>query len=196
LTTPQKQRQKREKKKSLPPNYSQNLTKVDLHRYDESWEREALEVLPHFYGSSRPLAQSLLSEIVLQPQNRVLDLRQAGDFHAWHLPGSLNVPLSSVGPHTPSPFSDPALLEAQWVELEKIFKDDVLVSDLGRHHVLVVCYDGDSARVATSVLRAKGVEADSVRGGHRALQMYEIGNESLVSTKVPLRTTSVAVPLE
>jgi hypothetical protein len=33
---------------------------------------------------------------------------------------------------------------------------------------------GDSARVATSVLRAKGLEADSVRGGHRALRMYGI----------------------
>lgn len=158
-----------------------------------------MEVLPQFYGSPRSLAQSPLSEIVLKPQNRVLDLRQKDDFHAWHLPGSVNLPLSSVGPHSPSPFSDPGVLEAQWVELEKIFKDDVLVSDLGRHHVLVVCYDGDSARVATSVLRAKGLEADSVRGGHRALRMYGIGSENPISTtKGPLgATVSVAaVPLE
>lgn len=111
----------------------------------------------------------------------------------------MNLPLSSVGPHSPSPFSDPGVLEAQWVELEKIFKDDVLVSDLGRHHVLVVCYDGDSARVATSVLRAKGLEADSVRGGHRALRMYGIGSESPISTtKGPIGATVsiAAVPLE
>lgn len=111
----------------------------------------------------------------------------------------MNLPLSSVGPQTPSPFSDPGVLEAQWVELEKIFKDDVLVSDLGRHHVLVVCYNGDSARVATSVLRAKGLEADSVRGGHRALRMYEIGSERPISTvKGPITATVsvAAVPLE
>ncbi|KAJ5824364.1 hypothetical protein N7447_006704 [Penicillium robsamsonii] len=181
------------------PIRNECLTKVDLHRYDESWERDALEVLPQFYGSPRSLAQSLLSEIALKPQNRVVDLRQTDDFYTWHLPGSMNLPLCSVGPHSASPFSDPGLLEAQWVELEKIFNDDVLVSDLGRYHVLVVCYDGDSARVATSVLRAKGIEADSVRGGHRALRMYEIGSESPISTaKGPIRgNVSIAVvPLE
>lgn len=180
------------------------MTKVDLHRYDEAWERDALEVLPQVYGSPRSLEQSLLSEISLKPQHRVLDLRKAADFQAWHLPESINLPLSSVGPHTPSPFSDPAVLEAQWVELEKIFHDDSLVSDLGKAHVLVVCYDGDTARVATSVLRAKGLEANSVRGGYHALKMYGIGSEASVSssssasTKVPTAATVTvsSVPLD
>lgn len=35
--------------------------------------------------------------------------------------------------------------------------------------VLLVSYDGDTARVATSVLRARGVEAESVRGGAAAV---------------------------
>jgi len=174
---------------------------VDLHRYDEAWERDALEVLSQVYGSPRSLEQSLLSEISLKPQHRVIDLRRAGDFRAWNLPESINLPLSSLGPHTPSPFSDPALLEAQWVELEKIFNDDRLVTDLGSHHVLVVCYDGDTARVATSVLRAKGLEADSVRGGQNAMRVYGIGREesreSMSSTKFPIATLSVsAVPLD
>jgi cysteine synthase A len=177
----------------------QRLTKVDLHRYDEAWERDALEVLPQVYGSPRSLEQSLLSEISLKPQHRVIDLRRSGDFSAWNLPESINLPLSSLGPHTPSPFSDPAVLEAQWVELEKIFNDGKLVTDLGSHHVLVVCYDGDTARVATSVLRAKGLEADSVRGGQHAMKMYGIGSEAQVSsTKFPVAATvSVsAVPLD
>lgn len=175
------------------------MTKVDLHRYDEAWERDALEVLPQVYGSPRSLDQILLSEIRLKPQGRVLDLRKAADFRAWHLPESINLPLISLGPHTASPFSDPAVLEAQWVELEKIFDDGRLISDLGTHHVLVVCYGGDTARVATSVLRARGLEADSVRGGHHALQMYGIGSEAPVpSNKVPIAATvSVsAVPLD
>lgn len=177
----------------------QRLTKVDLHRYDEAWERDALEVLPQVYGSPRSLEHSLLSEISLRPQHRVIDLRRAGDFGAWSLPGSINLPLSSLGPHTPSPFSDPAVLEAQWVELEKIFNESRLVTDLGSHHVLVVCYDGDTARVATSVLRAKGLEADSVRGGHQAMSMYGIGSEAPISsTKFPIAAAvSVsAVPLD
>lgn len=64
------------------------------------------------------------------------------------------------------------------MELEQIFGDERLVTDLGSYHVLVVCYDGDTARVATSVLRAKGLDADSVRGGHHALRMYGIGNQA------------------
>lgn len=96
------------------------------------------------------------------------------------------------------------MLEAQWVELEQIFQDK-LVSDLGSHHVLVVCYDGDTARVATSVLRARGLEADSVRGGYRAMKIYGIGNDGPIAgaatgeqVKVPIATTvSVsAVPLD
>lgn len=147
------------------------MTKVDYHRYDEAWERDALEVLPQVYGSPRPLQQSLLSEISLKPQHLVLDLRKAEDFRAWHLPESINLPLVSVSPDIPSPFSDPAVLEAQWLELEKIFSNGTLAPDLGNAHVLVMCYDGDTARVATSVLRAKGFEADSMRGGHTALKM-------------------------
>lgn len=35
--------------------------------------------------------------------------------------------------------------------------------------VLCLCYHGDTTRVATSVLRAKGFEAVSIEGGHAAL---------------------------
>lgn len=184
------------------------MTKVDHHRYDEEWERDALEVLARVYRSPRPLEQSLLCEISLKPQHLVLDLREAADFRAWHLPESINLPLASISPNTPSPFSDPAVLEAQWVELEKIFSSDTLAPDLGNAHVLVVCYDGDTARVATSVLRAKGFQADSVRGGHGALKTYGIGRQNhptpassastTSTTKLPIAATvSVsAVPLD
>ena len=124
---------------------------------------------------------------MLKPQSRVLDLRQPVDFHAWHLPGSTNHPLDSLGPHTPSPFSDPGVLEAQWLELEQRFHDVA-------GHVLVVCYDGDSARVATSVLRARGLEADSVRGGHRALKMYT--GEMALAKPLGATVSVAAVPLE
>lgn len=100
------------------------------------------------------------------------------------------------------------MLEAQWVELEQIFGDERLISDFGPCHILVVCYDGDTARVATSVLRAKGLDADSVRGGHHALRMYGIGSKTAErgvsvsancsASKMPISATvSVsAVPLD
>ncbi|KAJ5580844.1 hypothetical protein N7450_007145, partial [Penicillium hetheringtonii] len=184
----------------FPPIRNERLTKVDLHRYDEAWERDALDVLPEVYGSPRSLSETPLREITLKPQHRVIDLRKSEDFQAWHLPGSINLSLDSIGPHSPSPFSDPSILEAQWVELEQIFQSRIL-SDLGSCHVLVLCYDGDTARVATSVLRARGLDADSVRGGYRALKVYGIGSEEVPSdekVKVPVATTvSVsAVPLD
>ncbi|KAJ5096140.1 hypothetical protein NUU61_005496 [Penicillium alfredii] len=180
--------------------YFQKLGPEQFPPSETSWERDALEVLPQFYGSPRSLEQCLLSEIALKPQTRVLDLRKPADFTVWHLPDAVNLPLASLGPHSVSPFSDPEVLEAQWVELERIFTDGGLGLQLGTGtHVLVVCYDGDTARVATSVLRAKGLEADSIRGGHRALRMYGIGNDNPVAApKVPVATTvSIsAVPLE
>lgn len=177
---------------STDNTFYQRLAKVDLHRYDESWERDALDVLPQIYGSPRSLIQSLQGEIKIKPHHQVLDLRRAPDFHVWHLPGSINLPLGSIGAHIASPFANAAILEAQWVELEQIFNDDRLISDLRGAHILVVCYDGDTARVATSVLRARGLEADSVRGGYSALREYGIGGASSVSAST--RSTEIKLP--
>lgn len=90
----------------------------------------------------------------------------------------------------PSPFFDSATLERQWRELEAFFgaqvercsfasqeangNDDDQEGEDGKaplrdRRALVVCYNGDTARVATSVLRAKGVEAESIKGGAAAV---------------------------
>lgn len=109
----------------------------------------------------------------------MLDLRTAADFSTWHLPGSVNIPLQSLDFHTPKPFSDPQTLEAQWSELETLFSEEKVISQLKGCHVLVICYNGDTARVATSVLRAKGVEADSLRGGYQALRDHGLWTEGV-----------------
>jgi len=103
----------------------------------------------------------------------VLDLRAAADFNEWHLPDSINLPLSSArtGAGAPSPFDDPSLLEEQWLELDKIFSPEAtpfsaaLLAGLKRRFVALVCSDGDTARIASSVLRAKGIEASNIAGG-------------------------------
>lgn len=74
------------------------------------------------------------------------------------------------------------MLEAQWLELEAVFKAEEALSKLRGQHVLVICYHGDTARVATSVLRAKGIEADSLRGGYQALRDHGLWGENEVST--------------
>lgn len=70
---------------------------------------------------------------------------------------------------SPSPFFQPQLLSEQWRELEELFSQSFLQGQFIGRKVLCLCYHGDTARVATSVLRAKGFEAESIRGGHAAL---------------------------
>ena len=117
---------------------------------------------------------------------QILDFRRSSDYDAFHLPNSVNIPLETLrdGPSCGSPFANPAddcaMLEELWLELEALFtvKDksgsrnasaEALMAILRGKKVLTLCYDGDSARVANSVLRAKGVEAESIRGGYGAL---------------------------
>lgn len=112
----------------------------------------------------------------------IIDLRQTQDFHIFHLPGAVNMPF--VSDNTPSPFSDAKLLESLWKSLEDDFKapGKNIKSLLDNRRVLLTCYDGDSSRVATSVLRAKGYEADSIRGGFQSLnKMRQSSNQGSIN---------------
>lgn len=146
---------------------------MDLYRYDDRWEKEPAEALSLFFAQDEALASALVpitSKVKPQPQTSIIDLRQPLDFQDFHLPGSVNLPF--VHEDTPTPFSDPHILESLWKRLEETFRAPgaELLDLLEGRRVLLVCYDGDSARVATSVLRAKGHEADSIKGGFRALR--------------------------
>lgn len=132
-----------------------------------------MDALQEYFNLDDALANNLVpitSQLAAKPDISVIDLRQALDFQAFHLPGSINLPF--VKEETPSPFSSPEVLESLWTRMEETFKapGKELMALLPGKQVLVLCYDGDSARVATSVLRAKGHEADSVKGGFLALR--------------------------
>jgi hypothetical protein len=55
--------------------------------------------------------------------------------------------------------------------------------ELTGKNVGVICYDGDTARIATSVLRSKGITASSIKGGFCALttQLPNLQTTSRVS---------------
>jgi hypothetical protein len=90
------------------------------------------------------------------------------------------------------------MLEELWLELESLFniKDkagnrnasaEALMSIFRGKRVLTLCYDGDSARVANSVLRAKGVEAECIRGGYSALAKLQMPcNDTCEVVSVPV----------
>ena len=157
---------------------------MDLYRYDDKWEKEPANALDSFFTLDDAMASALVpitSKVKPQPQTCIIDLRQPLDFHDFHLPGSVNVPL--VHEDTPSPFSEPSgpyILESLWKRLEEAFKapSKELRDLLCGRRILLLCYDGDSARVATSVLRAKGHEADSIKGGFKALRRLREKSDS------------------
>ncbi|KAF2845033.1 cysteine synthase-like protein B [Plenodomus tracheiphilus IPT5] len=144
---------------SFHPIHNHNLTAVDLYRYDEAWELKPAQAFAAFSEDEPTMASRIL-----------LDLRKPDDFIAGHVAGSYNLPLQSVSSSSTSPFFDAFTLEAQWKELDTTFtKERISAHELSGKNVYVVCYDGDTARVATSVLRAKGVTANSIKGGIQAL---------------------------
>ncbi|KAI8957049.1 tryptophan synthase beta subunit-like PLP-dependent enzyme [Daldinia sp. FL1419] len=173
----------------FPSIKNEALTKVDLYRYDEAWEKDAAVALPSFLEMKRAASKDepfsglpqgitiedgLSETISIKEDAVILDIRQPVDFGKFSLPGSVSVPF--VGSFTASPFSNPAVLEALWLKLDEYFgapNSDVVPLLQGRR-ILVLCYDGDSSRVATSVLRAKGYEADSVRGGFKELNKLRV----------------------
>ncbi|KAL6703419.1 hypothetical protein ACN47E_009678 [Coniothyrium glycines] len=157
------------------PIHNKELANVDLYRYDEAWELEPAQALTQYVNS---LGQSGAA---------LLDLRKPDHFNASHVPGAYNLPLQSSGASTPSPFFDASVLQRQWKELDSTFTTDrINAHDLSGKDVYILCYNGDTARVATSILRARGISASSVKGGYTALrsevpnlQMSEQGNSLL-----------------
>lgn len=158
----------------------QRLLGTDRYRYDDKWERDYSAALQDFFGADKTVVDQVLRqatelelESLAQPKagTTVIDLRQASDFDQFHLPGSVNMPFVQRG--TPSPFSDTDVLEDLWGRLENTFKepDQKLEALIQGKRVLLVCYDGNSSRVAASVLRAKGCEADCIRGGLKRMAM-------------------------
>lgn len=136
-------------------------------------------------------SQELEKHLVARQNTQILDFRCAADFDAFHLPNSVNIPLETLrdGAACGSPFATPVddctMLEELWLELDGLFttKDkngkrnpsaETLMAILKNKKVLTICYDGDSARVANSVLRHKGVQADSISGGFAAISKVEL----------------------
>lgn len=141
------------------PIKNQNLAAVDLYRYDEAWELQPAEAIAQF-------AKGDLGK----PSAVLIDLRKPDDFIASNIPGSYNLPLQSMNASTPSPFFEADVLERQWKEIDGMLSANTISAyDLAGKTVGVICYKGDTARVATSVLRAKGITASSIKGGFGAL---------------------------
>jgi rhodanese-related sulfurtransferase len=102
------------------------------------------------------------------PRVAVIDLRPSGMFAASHVRGSHNIPLALSQKDL---FGDAKRVEQRWAELRQSLDGDAWVWRV-EGTVLVLCADGDSSRMATAMLRARGREALCVEGGFSALYAH------------------------
>ncbi|KAI6778493.1 putative siderophore biosynthesis protein-like protein [Emericellopsis cladophorae] len=167
----------------FPQIHNEELAKVDLYRYDDRWELPPLDAIHASFDVNPTLSLPITSRITPKSNIVTIDIRQELDFQDFHLPGSINVPFANE--FTPCPFSDPSTLATLWTRLETYFAapPETLLSAMDDKQILVVCYDGDASRVASSVLRAKGYETNSVKGGFMALRKVRAQSNETVSTE-------------
>lgn len=148
-----------------------HLKDIDQGTYDSHWELTVSEAVTLNHG--KPCEYSQLGADVADTHTSavtVIDLRQQDDFARSHVTCSLNLPIRSSEIDRPSPFDDIGVLEAQFRDLESAI-DGLYLSDQPPRHgpVLVLCYSGETSRLACSIMRQKSIEAYSLRGGFQQL---------------------------
>ncbi|KAI1498878.1 cysteine synthase [Biscogniauxia marginata] len=160
------------------------LLDCDQYRYDERWEMQPEEATRLIVAAPRLDNQHISvthndkgeerREIVSTNNTRnkgsliVIDLRAPEDYLISHVPQSTSLPLPGINPGIKDLFGDSGMIQAFWTRLHQLFDENSKML-CNASPVLVLCYDGEVARLATSILRARGVEAHSVLGGYTAL---------------------------
>lgn len=108
----------------------------------------------------------------------VIDLRGQKSFQAQHIPGSILLSTDGrglLGLTGGDLFGSAEAVHATWTALRDAFARQAASELLERCRsektdMIVVDYDGDAARLATAMLRARGIEAFSIDGGFRGLR--------------------------
>lgn len=159
----------------------QGLLHVDTNEYDGKWELSATDAMTMLYGpdwnaSTHPLCSKIPTSGTTHPSPSpnpiVIDLRSPSDFATGHIPTAINTPLANITAGTPSPFDDVDTLQTQWTDLKAQCANGELSRALQATSgpSVVLCFNGETSRLATAVMRATGVEAYSVRRGMAAIR--------------------------
>lgn len=104
----------------------------------------------------------------MAPSMAVLDLRPVYLYVQTHILNSINIPLSLTKDDF---FGDASAVEQRCDELKEAL-DSAAWTWRDHRSALVLCADGDTSRMASAILRAKGCEALCVEGGFTALSLY------------------------
>ncbi|KAJ5138902.1 uncharacterized protein N7515_003750 [Penicillium bovifimosum] len=164
----------------FPAIENEFLLDVDTYSYESVWE-----VLPSDlptlleiettdsqsndsagYPEQKGAAKTVRELSAFSPTT-IIDLRAGSDYDESHIEQSINISLQTLSSKTESPWKNPKILKQQWEELDGLLSQHNSIIKTNR--VLLICYDGSVSRIGASILRAKGVEAFSLRGGYRGL---------------------------
>ncbi|PVF95680.1 cysteine synthase B [Serendipita vermifera] len=147
----------------FPPIHNLDLVQVDTYPHRPEWE------------ISPEAAATRVAQETRGSQTLVLDIRSSEDFRRLKVisPNCININIGNCG--QPNPFINSATLATQWQKLNKLFGPQVAslkpihhsLDEKERTKVICMCYDGNTARIATSILRARGIAADHVSGGYQ-----------------------------
>lgn len=163
-----------------------SLLDVDTDEYDGRWEFSAHGAMTMLYGhdwneNQHPLCGKAIPNGVIhdnsvKPEHSskvtVIDLRSSQDFDDEHIRGAISTPLANLTAATPSLSDDVDTLQQQWKDLKAKCEGEELrnILNAASNSYLVLCYNGETSRIATAVMRAQGVEAYSVMGGMVAVR--------------------------
>lgn len=112
----------------------------------------------------------------------LVDLRSPSAKTKGNLVGAIAAPLATSSTGDKSPFADARLLRTIWSECDRLYgprqkAEGPQMDPIGGETMalrglktFLVCEQGDVARVCSSVMRANGVEAYSMRGGFEAVE--------------------------
>ncbi|KAK4186939.1 tryptophan synthase beta subunit-like PLP-dependent enzyme [Podospora australis] len=113
-------------------------------------------------------AATTASEGITESNLRIIDIRPRADYLSSHLRNTRSVPLTITKEDF---FGDAEAVRERWLEMRDAFEGlDDGWDEKGK--VLVICLDGDSGAMATSMLRARGREAFCVTGGFGKLEEF------------------------
>ena len=107
---------------------------------------------------------------------RFMDLRSHIDFESCHVTSAYSSPLPKLTAETKSPFDfgDPDALTNQWNELQLMLADPAVSQWLFtvKTPLILLCYNGNTSRIMTAILRARGLEAYSFMDGMPGIIKY------------------------
>lgn len=163
-----------------------SLLDIDTDEYDGRWELSAQGAMKMLYGQDwnekkppscgNKIPNGSVNHTSSKPEPlpkvTVIDLRSSQDFGKEHVPGAISSPLANLTAATPNPSDDVETLEQQWKDLKAKCdgKELMDICNAAKDPCLVLCYNGETSRIATALLRARGVEAYSAMGGMMAIQ--------------------------